>query len=307
MKSTIELPTQNHLESTRELTTWIKERHQADQTLYHMMSVELYAIAQTMDEVQPGFWSDYMRNRQEIFQQSLQERQQRSRTIQRPKPELVTRKRSAFARTAGSVAKPDPTPTAERVSVFSNVLDQELPPMEVAQPALSVPVRVVSGLSEIQKGRISVSTPAALPPLTGLPHLVRPPLVKTSPTPTPAASTDDCAPVAIACWLTSHFWLPSTQAGQNGWVFKCLDTITLEPGQSIICQLGFQLSDATAPVRTQLVKRWRSYGLTVNWINSPSNDSSTHPAEAAVKLTHRGDQPCTLQAGQALCQLSLIA
>ncbi|MBW4522102.1 MAG: hypothetical protein KME16_20790 [Scytolyngbya sp. HA4215-MV1] len=60
------------------IVTWLEDLHRSDETFYQMMSLELWSIAQTMDEVIPGFWGKYMHNRQTIVQQHIRERQNRS-------------------------------------------------------------------------------------------------------------------------------------------------------------------------------------------------------------------------------------
>lgn len=59
------------------IADWLEDLHRSDETFYHMMSLELWSIAQTMDEIMPGFWGKYMHNRQEIVQQHIRERQNR--------------------------------------------------------------------------------------------------------------------------------------------------------------------------------------------------------------------------------------
>jgi hypothetical protein len=59
------------------IAAWLEDLHRSDETFYHMMSLELWSIAQTMDEIMPGFWGKYMHNRQEIVQQHIRERQKR--------------------------------------------------------------------------------------------------------------------------------------------------------------------------------------------------------------------------------------
>ena len=34
-----------------------------DETLYNILAVDVWALAKTMDEFQPGFWSAFMKNR----------------------------------------------------------------------------------------------------------------------------------------------------------------------------------------------------------------------------------------------------
>jgi hypothetical protein len=37
---------------------------QEDETLYNILAVDVWALAKTMDEFQPGFWSAFMKNRE---------------------------------------------------------------------------------------------------------------------------------------------------------------------------------------------------------------------------------------------------
>uniref|UniRef100_A0ACD5H143 Uncharacterized protein n=1 Tax=Desertifilum tharense IPPAS B-1220 TaxID=1781255 RepID=A0ACD5H143_9CYAN len=62
------------LDLKRDIAEWIESLQHADQMFHHMMSMEFWSIARTMDDIEPGFWSQYMQNRQEIFQQSMKER-----------------------------------------------------------------------------------------------------------------------------------------------------------------------------------------------------------------------------------------
>ncbi len=62
-----------------QLKQWLDSLSQTDQTLQNVMSFELWVMAQTMDELQPGFWSQYMQNRQLAVQAYLQEQRQMSR------------------------------------------------------------------------------------------------------------------------------------------------------------------------------------------------------------------------------------
>jgi hypothetical protein len=35
-----------------------------DETLYNILAVDVWALAKTMDEFQPGFWAAFMKNRE---------------------------------------------------------------------------------------------------------------------------------------------------------------------------------------------------------------------------------------------------
>ncbi len=40
---------------------------QEDETLYNILAVDVWALAKTMDEFQPGFWSAFMKNREQAL------------------------------------------------------------------------------------------------------------------------------------------------------------------------------------------------------------------------------------------------
>lgn len=64
--------------SDADLAEWITALQQSDQTLQDMMSLEIWSVIQTMDELMPGFWNRYMANRQAIVQQAIQARRHTS-------------------------------------------------------------------------------------------------------------------------------------------------------------------------------------------------------------------------------------
>jgi len=44
-----------------------------DETLYNILSVDVWALAKTMDEFQPGFWSAFMKNREKALKRFITE------------------------------------------------------------------------------------------------------------------------------------------------------------------------------------------------------------------------------------------
>ena len=46
---------------------------QEDETLYNILAVDVWALAKTMDEFQPGFWSAFMANREKALKGFLAE------------------------------------------------------------------------------------------------------------------------------------------------------------------------------------------------------------------------------------------
>jgi hypothetical protein len=46
---------------------------QADENLHNIISIDVWALAKTMDEFQPGFWAAFMKNRDVAMKNFLQE------------------------------------------------------------------------------------------------------------------------------------------------------------------------------------------------------------------------------------------
>lgn len=44
-----------------------------DETLYNILAVDVWALAKTMDEYQPGFWSAFMKNREKALKRFISE------------------------------------------------------------------------------------------------------------------------------------------------------------------------------------------------------------------------------------------
>ena len=44
-----------------------------DETLYNILAVDVWALAKTMDEFQPGFWAAFMKNREKALKRFLAE------------------------------------------------------------------------------------------------------------------------------------------------------------------------------------------------------------------------------------------
>ena len=114
------------LTSSRDVASWIKELQRADQTFYNMMTLEIWSLAQTMDEIQPGFWADYMRNRQTIVQQYLKERRRQDPKLNHPSvhKSVPSRKLSPFNEVA---EKPAKEATRKMTASFSEDLELDLP------------------------------------------------------------------------------------------------------------------------------------------------------------------------------------
>lgn len=67
----------------------LKSLKREDETLYNILAVDVWALAKTMDEFQPGFWSAFMKNREKALKRFINE-------VVKSKP--VTPKRPPFLR-----------------------------------------------------------------------------------------------------------------------------------------------------------------------------------------------------------------
>lgn len=61
-----------------EILQWLEQLQRSDRFLYNQMALEVWAIAQTMDHLIPGFWNRFMANRQQALQEFLAHRQTQS-------------------------------------------------------------------------------------------------------------------------------------------------------------------------------------------------------------------------------------
>jgi hypothetical protein len=57
-----------------------------DETLYNILAVDVWALAKTMDEFQPGFWSEFMKNRERALRRFMSEvvKPKSAKDLQRP-------------------------------------------------------------------------------------------------------------------------------------------------------------------------------------------------------------------------------
>jgi hypothetical protein len=69
----------------------LKSLKQEDETLYNILAVDVWALAKTMDEFQPGFWSEFMKNREKAMKRFISE-------VIRNKPVEDDNKRPPFLR-----------------------------------------------------------------------------------------------------------------------------------------------------------------------------------------------------------------
>lgn len=58
---------------SRAILDQLKTLKQEDETLYNILAVDVWALAKTMDEFQPGFWSAFMKNREKALKRFISE------------------------------------------------------------------------------------------------------------------------------------------------------------------------------------------------------------------------------------------
>lgn len=57
----------------RALLEQINSLKREDETLYNILAVDVWALAKTMDEFQPGFWAAFMKNREKALKRFIAE------------------------------------------------------------------------------------------------------------------------------------------------------------------------------------------------------------------------------------------
>ncbi len=60
-------------EEVGDLFARIDSLRREDETLYNILAVDVWALAKTMDEFQPGFWSEFMKNRERALRRFMSE------------------------------------------------------------------------------------------------------------------------------------------------------------------------------------------------------------------------------------------
>lgn len=61
------------LAKNRVILNQLHSLKQDEETLYNMLTVDVWALAKTMDEFQPGFWSAFMKNREKALKRFIAE------------------------------------------------------------------------------------------------------------------------------------------------------------------------------------------------------------------------------------------
>lgn len=57
----------------RALLEQINSLKREDETLYNILAVDVWALAKTMDEFHPGFWTAFMKNREKALKRFIAE------------------------------------------------------------------------------------------------------------------------------------------------------------------------------------------------------------------------------------------
>jgi hypothetical protein len=60
-------------DKSEEVLQQINSLRKEDETLYNILAVDVWALAKTMDEFQPGFWSEFMKNREQALRRFMSE------------------------------------------------------------------------------------------------------------------------------------------------------------------------------------------------------------------------------------------
>lgn len=63
----------DELAKSRVILNQLHSLKQDEETLYNMLTVDVWALAKTMDEFQPGFWSAFMKNREKALKRFIAE------------------------------------------------------------------------------------------------------------------------------------------------------------------------------------------------------------------------------------------
>jgi len=67
------MPDDLDTEKERALLKQIHSLQREDEILHNILAVDIWAIAKTMDEYQPGFWAAFMKNREQALKRFMDE------------------------------------------------------------------------------------------------------------------------------------------------------------------------------------------------------------------------------------------
>jgi hypothetical protein len=63
-------------------------RHE-DEILYNILAIDVWALAKTMDEIHPGFWTEFMSNREKALRQFMAEMSRKPKAEDAPRPPFL--------------------------------------------------------------------------------------------------------------------------------------------------------------------------------------------------------------------------
>lgn len=242
----------------------------ADQTLHDLMALEIWSMAQTLDEAFPGLWAQYMENRQRLVHDYLSNRRQ-PQDSDNGQPSRRIFSVNEAVQTASRLSH-----WQAATQALTTLSDQDFLVLEPEAAPESLPEMRPEPPQDIR--------------LLPLPHLYRPPVVQV---PTSAEATAaTVVPVSIACWTTRHFGLGAT--AQDAAALRSQESVVLKPGDSLACGLGFALQGVRSPLGFRLVDALVNQGLLVESLEVQA------AGELVVTLKHHASQPLELQAGKPL-------
>ncbi len=85
-----------------DIDQWLENLRRSDRNFYNMLAMEIWAIAQTMDNLLPGFWSHFMENRHLALQEFIR--------LKQPEPETASPESAVELNNDPSTAPPSTDP-----------------------------------------------------------------------------------------------------------------------------------------------------------------------------------------------------
>lgn len=110
----------------RQIVEAIRALKRNDQMIHNLMLMEFWSIVRTMDELNTGFWSRYMKNHQQVSQQRLKQWQAEREAAQTQRSPSFSRPSSPFE--SAEEAEKVQQKMSERIALFSDIIGDELSP-----------------------------------------------------------------------------------------------------------------------------------------------------------------------------------
>jgi hypothetical protein len=66
------------------IDAWLEKLRRSDRAFYNIMAMEVWSLAKSMDSLIPGFWSQFMKNRQSAMQEFVERRRQEGDQTESP-------------------------------------------------------------------------------------------------------------------------------------------------------------------------------------------------------------------------------